>query len=169
MTESDIETLLRGLMFLEDLPDDLVKQLATISRIVDVPMGTVLFRQGEPARAIYLIVDGTVSLELCASTVGCKRILTVGSGELLGWSPVLEQQRLSATARTITPVRAVEIDGLQAVALCRHDPQFGYELMKRAALALAKRLNATRLQLLDVYGSQMPVAPEERSSAVTSP
>jgi hypothetical protein len=32
--------------------------------------------------------------------------------------------------------------------------------MKRAALALAQRLNATRLQLLNVYGQQMAGAPQ---------
>jgi CRP-like cAMP-binding protein len=69
---------------------------------------------------------------------------------------VLEQVRLTSTARTITPVQLIEINGGQIIAMCEHDARFGYTFMRRSALALAKRLNATRLQLLDVFGQQMP-------------
>jgi CRP/FNR family transcriptional regulator, cyclic AMP receptor protein len=80
----------------------------------------------------------------------------VGEGELLGWSPVLEQSQLTATARALAATTAVEINASQILTVCEHDPRFGFELMRRAARALAKRLNATRLQLVDVYGNQMP-------------
>ena len=35
------------------------------------------------------------------------------------------------------------------------DPVFGYELMKRFAPVLIQRLDATRLQLLDLYGNDV--------------
>jgi len=57
--------------------------------------------------------------------------------------------------------RAIAADGRQLLAICEQHPRFGYEFMKRAALALSRRLNATRLQLLDVYGGQMAGAPDE--------
>ena len=166
MTDPKVVETLRSLQFLQEVPDELIEQLADISRVDEFPAGTVIFRQGDPARAIYLIVEGTVTLEICASAVGCKRILTVGPGELLGWSPVLEQERLTATARTLSPTRVVEINGPQAIAMCTHNPRLGYEFMKRAALALAKRLNATRLQLLNVYGTEMPNVPDEQAPNV---
>jgi CRP-like cAMP-binding protein len=154
--------MLRGVQFLRELSDESIDQLAGVARIVEYPAETVIFRQGEAASTLHLIVEGNVSLELCASGVGCKRILTIGPGELLGWSPVLEQGRLTATARAISEVRTVAFSGPQVLAICEQNPRFGYEFMKRAALALAKRLSATRLQLLDVFGTQMPVATDER-------
>jgi hypothetical protein len=51
----------------------------------------------------------------------------------------------------------VEINVAQLLTMFNHDPQFGYELMHRTALVLAKRLSATRMQLLNVYGDQLPV------------
>lgn len=162
MTDINVVETLRSIQFLQDLSEELLDRLASVARTVDYPAGGVIFRQGDPAANVYLVADGSVALEICAPGVGCKRILTVGSGELLGWSPVLEQARLTATARALTPTRAVEIDGKQITAICEHDPRFGYELMKRAALALAKRLSATRLQLVDVYGQQMQTAPDDR-------
>lgn len=168
MTNDAVETL-RGIQLLQELPDDLLQQLATIARVVEFPAGAVIFRQGDAATTIYLVVEGNVALEICAPGVGCKRILTVAPGELLGWSPVLEQDRLTATARALTATRAVAVDGPQVLAICEHNPRFGYEFMKRAALTLARRLNATRLQLLDVFGSQMARAPDERTPEETVP
>lgn len=158
MTQSFVTETLRTIHFLRDLPDELIEPLADIAKIVECSPGTVIFRQGDAAATLYLIVQGNVSLEICAPGVGCKRILTVGQGDLLGWSPVLEHSRMTATARTISEAEMVALSGPQVLALCEQNPQLGYEFMKRAARALAKRLNATRLQLLDVYGAQMPGA-----------
>jgi CRP/FNR family cyclic AMP-dependent transcriptional regulator len=158
---------LREIRFLQELPDALLSQYVTISHIEEFPAGTAIFRQGDPARTIYLVCTGNVSLEICAPGVGCRRILTVAPGELLGWSPVLGQERLTATARTLSATSVVAADGEKLLALCDRNPRFGYEFMKRAAMAIAQRLNATRLQLLDVYGGQMGGAPnvaaEERA------
>ena len=69
---------------------------------------------------------------------------------------------LTATARTIVDTTAVQINAGQVLTLCEHNPRFGYEFMRRAAVALAKRLSATRLQLLDVYGTEMPPVAESQ-------
>ena len=163
MTQTNITETLRGIQFLRDLPEEQIDQLADVASVVQFPAGTVIFRQGEAASTLYLVVEGNVSLEVCAPGVGCKRILTVGAGELLGWSPVLEYGRLTATARAISDAQIIAFSGPQILAICEQNPRFGYEFMKRAALALAKRLNATRLQLLDVFGTQMPTATDERT------
>lgn len=161
--EHDVVATLRSIRFLLDVSDDLISRLAGICRVVDLPEGTTIFREGQPAKFLYLVVEGQVALEICASGVGCKRIMTLGNGDLLAWSPVLEGERLTATARTLAPTQMVEIDGPQLVKMGEDDPRLGYEFMKRAALALAKRLNATRLQLVDVYGSQLPDPPEAQT------
>ena len=162
MTQSGILETLEGVQFLQNVSAELLGQLAQISAVVDFSPGKIVFRQGDPARSIYLIIHGNVALEICASGVGCKRILTVGPGDLLAWSPILEQERLTATARTLEPTRAVEIDGAALLAMGQKHPTLGYEFMKRAALALSKRLTATRMQLVDVYGNQLPQTQDER-------
>jgi len=158
---SEMQEVLRRLRILEGLDEEHLSQLADVAEQVQFEEGEVIFREGDPATDVYLIVDGSVSLEVCAASVGCRRILTVTEGELLGWSPVLEQTRLSATARALEPTRAVRLNGKQVLAQCEHNPRFGFEFMRRAALALANRLNATRLQLLNVYGNAMPTTVDD--------
>lgn len=158
MSEENISEALRHVSFLHGLADEHLEELAKAAKFVDFAEGETIFREGEVASLMFLIVSGKVGLEICAPGVGCRRILTVGEGELLGWSPLLEQTRLTATARTLTPIRAIQLSGVQMLALCEHNPRFGYELMRRTALALAKRLNETRMQLVNVFGAEMPAA-----------
>jgi CRP-like cAMP-binding protein len=150
---------LREIRFLHDMGPMHLEQIANISRFRDYNEGDIVFRQGDVAQHLYLIVHGNVSLEICAASIGCKQILTLGPGELLGWSSVLEQSCYTARARALDVTRLVEINVGQFLTICERDPQFGYELMRRTALALAKRLSVTRMQMLDVYGSGLPVLP----------
>jgi CRP-like cAMP-binding protein len=155
-----IETL-REIRFLHDIGPMHLEQIAKIGRLSDYDAGAIVFHQGDVAQLVYLVVSGNVSLEICAAGAGCKQIFTVGPGELLGWSSVLEQSCYTARARALEKTRLVEIYVTQLLTICQRDPQFGYELMHRTALALAKRLSATRMQLLDVYGASLPVLPFE--------
>jgi CRP-like cAMP-binding protein len=152
---------LREIRFLHDMGPMHLDQIAKISRVRDLKEGDVVFRQGDAAQYVYLVVTGNVSLEICAAGSGCKQILTLGPGELLGWSSLLEQLSFTARARAVAASRLVEINVAQLLGMCDQDPKFGYTLMRQVALALAKRLSATRMQLLDVYGTSLPVVPND--------
>jgi len=146
--------------FLHDVEQEHLEKIAEVAELVNFETDKVIFRDGDQAESVYFIVRGGVSLEMCAPGVGCKRILTLGSGDLLGWSALLERSRLTATARTTDATRLVKVHAGLLLTLCDHNPQFGYEIMHRTSLSLAKRLNVTRMQLLDMYGSHTPTNPE---------
>lgn len=131
-------------------------QIAAVAEELNFAEGTIIFRENTPAEFLYLIGKGTVALEMCAPSVGCRRILSLSNGELLGWSPVLEHAKFTATARAMTDVCTIRIKGRDMLTLCESDLRFGYQFMKRTALALAQRLNATRLQLVNIFGPEMP-------------
>jgi len=155
---NQVTQALNSVPFFDNFKLEYLTQLADVTELTSYPEDTVVFRQGDPAETLHIIVEGNVSLEICASGVGCKKILTLTHGDLLGWSPALQQERLTATARALTKVTTLQLHSRQLLAMCEAEPQFGYEFMKRAALALAKRLSATRLQLMNIYGSEMPQA-----------
>ena len=155
MSDPQLVNMLRQIQLLEGASNEHLEQLASISRCIEIPQGTTLFREGEDANTVYLIVQGRVALEICAPGIGCRRILTVNDGEILGWSPLLENGQFTATAKSLAPTLSIEIDGKAIRQLCEQYPRFGYEFMRCAALALGKRLSATRLQLLNVYGEDL--------------
>jgi len=76
------------------------------------------------------------------------KIDTIGMGELLGWSWLFPPYRWAFGAAAAGPVEAFEFDGRAVRACCESDPALGYELTRRLALVVAKRLQATRVRLI---------------------
>jgi CRP-like cAMP-binding protein len=153
---ADIASILRGTEFFHGIADEYLARVAAISKIVEFPARHDIFREHEPAKDIFILISGRVSLVICAPPVGCRQLMEVSDGELIGWSPLVGRSRLSDTARTLTPTKAVAMDGEQILALCAQDPRFGFEFMHRAAQTLASRLSATRIQLLKTGGEHLP-------------
>jgi CRP-like cAMP-binding protein len=158
---ADIVHFLRTAEFFHDIGDEYLQRVAAISKIVDFPARQDIFRENEPAKDAYIIASGRVSLLISAPPVGCRQLMEVSEGELIGWSPLVGRSRLSDTARTLTPTKAVAMDGQRILALCREDPKFGFEFMHRAAQTLASRLSATRIQLLKMGGAHLPLVQME--------
>jgi CRP/FNR family transcriptional regulator, cyclic AMP receptor protein len=152
----DLMNSLRDVEFFHDIANEHLDRVAAISKIVEFPARHIIFRENEPAKNVFIIVDGRVSLAICAPRVGCRQLTEVGPGELIGWSPLVGRVRLMDTAHTMTPVKAIAMDGQRILALCAEDPQFGFEFMHRAAQTLVSRLNATRLQLFKMSGLLLP-------------
>lgn len=156
MSNQIVLDTLRGIEFFRDIADDRLELFAAIAEPVEFPPHDVIFREQEEAKYVYLIVSGQVSLICCDPDVGCRQLMMVSDGELIGWSPLVGRKLLSDTARTVTATKAFAIDGGQVLALCRKDPEFGFEFMRRVAQVLAERLFATRFQHLRMSGHQLP-------------
>jgi CRP-like cAMP-binding protein len=161
MSRNVLSQTLEEIQFLRDIAPEHLEKIAEIATIRDYGAQETVFREGDLAANMYLVVSGIVTLEICAAGAGCKQILTLGPGDLSGWSSFLGQSRYTARARTPQPARLVEIRVAQLMELCDRNPRFGYELMRRTAVALAKRLSATRMQLLNVFGEQLPASAAE--------
>jgi CRP/FNR family transcriptional regulator, cyclic AMP receptor protein len=121
-----------------------------------VPAGTRLFREGAPAERFYLIRHGAIALEVDAPGRGALVIETLHAGEVVGWSWLFDPYRWQFDGRVTEPSRVVAFDGRCLRGKCDDDHELGYQLMRRFAAATVERLQATRLQLLDVYAN--PVA-----------
>ena len=131
--------------------DEINVRLSAISRVSHFPTGTLIFCEGEPHDQIYFICDGTVSLEMATANCGKQRMLTMGAGDLLSWSGLLGDGRMTATAVVNEAARVIEIPVQELRSLCESNHDLGYVVMTRVATALSRRLLATRLQLLDFY------------------
>jgi CRP-like cAMP-binding protein len=139
------------LNFCKGLSIDYQRRLFALGDIKTYPVGERLFFEGQSCKDIYLLADGQVVLETALPGQEPMRLQIVGPGELLGWSPLLGLGPMTATARAITPCCVLALDAAKILALAEEDPKFVLELMRRVAITLARRLNATRLQLLEAY------------------
>lgn len=128
---------------------DLLTECA--SNVVFTP-GTRIFRQGEPADRFYLIRQGHVAIEIGAAGQQPLTIRTLGEHDVLGWSWLFPPYEWQFDAIALELTRAIALDGRCLRGKCDSDPVLGYELMKRFSQVMLDSLNATRLQLLDLYG-----------------
>lgn len=147
-----LENILRHHPFFQNLEKELAPVISGCARNLRFAANTYLFRDGDPANEFYLIREGTVALEISAAGRPPKIFLTLGEGELAGLSWLVPPYRWTFDARAMQQLRAIGINAQCLRAKCDSDPKLGYEMMKRLATLLVKRLHATRLQLLDVYG-----------------
>ena len=151
LMNQELHRALAELQFSAALSDASLKKLGELVQSCEFATGNVIFSEGDEHPRLYLISAGEVALEMCVPARGCTRILTLGPGELLGWSALFGEARMTATAIAQTSVHLLVASGQAVHALCEADHEFGYELMREIAAALSKRLVATRLQLLDLY------------------
>ena len=134
-------------------PTETVLSLAEGARWKLYPAGTILFREGERGDSFYIVHRGHVALDMRLPTEGCTRLLTLGPGEVVAWSALVGDGRMTATAVTADVAELIELSGAEVLKQCEADPQLGYRVMRRLAGALAKRLLATRLQMLDLFSA----------------
>lgn len=138
--------------FFKDLPADHGRLVGGCARDVAFEAGQYVLREGGAADAFYLIREGRVALEI--NVPGRPGIVfqTLGPGEIVGVSWLVAPYRWSYDARATHRVRAISLDAQCLRGKSDADHDFGYEMMTRFVPVLVQRLQATRLQLLDVYG-----------------
>ena len=122
------------------------------ARNVRFEAGSYLFRKDEPANEFYLIRDGRVALQVAAPGGEPVSFQTAGNDEVVGLSWLIPPYRWSFDAKAVTRVRAIGIHATCLREKCEADHDLGYELMKRFMPVLISRLDAARLQALDLYG-----------------
>jgi CRP-like cAMP-binding protein len=98
-------------------PKELAK-LASVADEVELGEGRALCRQGEVARACYVVVEGVADVQVGTEVVG-----RVGPGECVGEMGLIDAHPRSATVIARTPMRLYEIearrfDGLIAKVPC---------------------------------------------------
>jgi CRP-like cAMP-binding protein len=151
MSTNFLTNTLPEISFLRGMAPQYFDYIASHAEMRDYGKAEVVFREGDPAKSTYLVVSGKLALELAPSTIYSKHLVDVVPGEMLGWSALVDRQPFAATAIAVEPSRVIRIDAERLHEICEKDPKFGYELMRRTSLALAKRLTATWQQLTEVY------------------
>jgi CRP/FNR family transcriptional regulator, cyclic AMP receptor protein len=151
--------LLAAQPFLVDLPARFVEELSQHATWSRWPAEHRLFQEGGVADRFWLIQSGTVALDVHVPGRGDVVVESLGPGQVLGWSWLFPPYEWHFGATVGEPTEAIELDGPAIRTLCDAQPELGYDLCRRFMHVLLDRLQATRVRLLDLYGS-----PLERTS-----
>ena len=111
--------------------------------------GQSILEEGSPANRFYLILEGRVLLESELKDRGLVPIETLGPGDDLGWSWLFPPYSLQLSARALEPTRTIFFYGTRLRGECELDHELGYQLTRRIAEVLIKRLRATQQRLIE--------------------
>ena len=151
----NLEISLEKYSFFQGFPREYIREIAAHAGIVQYKKGDILFREGESADKFYLVIKGRVSIETWVPHRGWVMIQTIEEGEMLGWSWLVPPYKYRFGARVLNKTEMYVFNGEMLRRQCEKDHGLGYDVMKRVLQAFIRRLEQTRLQLLDIYGTRL--------------
>jgi|MudIll2142460700_1097286.scaffolds.fasta_scaffold262760_1 CRP-like cAMP-binding protein len=111
----------------------------------EFPAGTVLFREGEPGREMYVIQEGKVNISKRAGEIE-KLLSALGPGEFFGEMSILSGAPRSATATCAEDSRLLVIDARTFESMVRGSAEIAVRLIKK----LAERLRDADHQIANL-------------------
>lgn len=151
MTATTVLETLQELDFSKDLTPSQIETLAEMAFEVNFSEGQVLFREADVGELVYAIDEGQVALDIYVPGQGKTTILTLGPGQIVGWSSLIPSGTKTASARAVTPTKAIAINAAQLREAMDLDHDLGYAILWSLVGVVSSRLKATRLQLLDIF------------------
>ena len=154
MIDQALQAMLARHPFVEAFEPVHVERLSALARPATFERDQVVFHEGDECNDFYLITSGLIALEV-EEPGSTLRVQTLSAGDELGWSALLMASGKYFQARALDRVEALAFHGPTLLAECKRDPAFGFAFMHRLLGVVAARLQATRLQVHDLYS---PVA-----------
>lgn len=146
-------TELREIGFFGALSDDALDHWAATLSVESPQVGDVLFREGEDAHAMYVVVRGEMEV-LKRSRRGIEaRVALLGPGDWFGEMSIVDVQPRSATVRALAPGRLIRISPGDLDALYRFDVRSYAIVLLNLARELSRRLRVADGILADLVAS----------------
>jgi len=149
----DLGDLLRKHPFFADMEAGVRDTVAGCAVNQRYQPGDFIFREGGNADRFYLLRDGGVALQLQLPICEPLVIDTLQAGEVFGWAWMVPPFRWTMDARATGEVRLLSLDAACLRGKCERDHGLGYELHRRFIPIMSRRLEATRLRLVDMYAT----------------
>ena len=132
------------------------------AQLLRVEAGQIIFREGDPGDAVYVVLDGRVELH-----VNGQLVETVEPGGVLGEMALIEQAPRVATATARTACDLQPISEARFMSMIQQTPHFALQIMK----VIASRLRAMNARLTGKKKKRAPSAkrPARRPSRRLSP
>jgi CRP/FNR family transcriptional regulator, cyclic AMP receptor protein len=115
-----------------------LEQVLRTAREQSYAAGDAVVKEGDPATRLFVIVDGTASVEQGGQTVG-----TIGSGEFFGELALIEQHARSATVRAETDMTCLVITAWEFRASLEEHPQMAIPMLNTIISRLHRREHHT--------------------------
>lgn len=120
---------------------DFVKKFMDISKTSSHNKGEILFRENDPARFFFILLNGCVKLSVGEPEQVVYRAEL--NGEAFGWSSLIGGDVYSASAECLQATKLLKTDRDKLARILEEDAANGIIFYKQLAATLGKRLLQT--------------------------
>lgn len=142
------------------LSDDFLEHLTATLTVSRFTVGDIIFREGDPAREMYVVLDGEIEVMKKSRRGRETRVAILGPNDCFGEMSIIDMQPRSATVRALGAARLLRISTEEMDALYRHDLKSYSLIVLNIARDLSRRLRVAdglladfTLNVLDEYAS----------------
>jgi CRP-like cAMP-binding protein len=139
--------ILRRYPYFAAAKDDGLRDLAMLCEEELIPAGTVMFREGDKADKLYILVEGEVDIQYTLGSGELRTVDTIVPGELMIWSALVEPYKSTAVVTTRQDCRVIAMDAVKLREFCQSDREVANEVLLHLTKLLATRLEGARIQL----------------------
>ena len=129
------------LYMLGQLNDDDIEWMLGVGARRRLPAHATLIREGQPIDALYIVLDGILSIQVAA--LGNQEINRLGAGEIIGEMSFVDARPPSATVTALSDSLVFELGRAQLNARLESDAPFAARFYRALAVFLADRLRNT--------------------------
>jgi CRP-like cAMP-binding protein len=137
-----VDALARIHMF-QGLTRRSLERIAAIAAEESHPLGTILFRAGDPGDKLYLILEGKVRISRDVPGLGEEALAVIGEGDYFGEMALVDDAPRSADARVHERCKVLVIDKDEMQHLLFLHKEIAYEILWNVVRTLAARLRET--------------------------
>jgi CRP-like cAMP-binding protein len=131
------------------LSDDFLDHLVRTLKDKRIMPGDTIFREGDPAREMWVVLDGEIEVLKKSRRGRETRVAILGPNDTFGEMSIIDMQPRSATVRALGPARLLRISTEEMDALYRHDLKSYTLIVLNIARDLSRRLRVTDGLLAD--------------------
>jgi len=136
----------------ENLNESHLNVILSRSSVESLTEGKTIFRQGEEANRLYVLIQGAVDLTVEAQEQIDFMTSKIGrEGAVFGTASLMEPFRYNVSAICLKPSKVLVIDASFIQKMMEEDPKMGMEMMKKLASIYFNRLNDLRSGVSNLF------------------
>ncbi len=137
------------------LNDAAVEALARAHEVVEVPAGGEVFREGDPGREMFVVLEGQIDLTK-SLPAGDALIASVAKSDWFGEMSILDILPRPTTARVVASARLLRLTAHDLDCLYRRDPKAYTLLVLNIAREMSRRLRSVDSALASIRSERAP-------------
>lgn len=143
--------ILKEIYIFENLSEEEIERLMTVTEIQVLKQDEILFKEGAPSDALYIIAEGRVRLSKTVGSIGEEALSILERGDFFGEMGLLDDSPRSADAIIHEDCKLLVIKRSSFLAFMAENYEIGYKILLTFSQTLCARLRETNSKISNLF------------------